>query len=387
MDRELTSPVLLNEVSSRINSEMKAGINPEPSLHGSLLILMQFDVCEEIRLDQLRQIFGARTVEASFKNAAPSYVRYQRPPVVETLEPLVLETGERLDGQIKYYDYGVLSLIFELPISGDWETLVKLGGRWVWNTDFERQASRIARQKLERAAPALVKPYKDWLSEDYFIFHVREIAGSPSAADLLNLHAAHIAQVVRGDLSLLSEGERNEIVQGRISYYPNDLAVIGWNGAFIYDTAAGAETAIQLLEYANSQLLEFRHYDELLTRELAGVYDSLEKGTGVLGRWRLAREATRLHTVLLDVMELTERVDNAIKFLSDMFSARLYRLAATKVGVSDYKNLVNQKLQTAEELYRFMVEQFHQGRAFALELMVVIILIVEFFALFQGRPI
>jgi hypothetical protein len=107
----------------------------------------------------------------------------------------------------------------------------------------------------------------------------------------------------------------------------------------------------------------------------------------VLGRWRLAREATRLHTVLLDVMELTERVDNAIKFLSDMFSARLYRLAASKVGVSDYKNLVNQKIQTAEELYRFMVEQFHQGRAFALELMVVIILIVEFFALFQGRPI
>ncbi|HMC73340.1 MAG TPA: hypothetical protein VKG87_03470, partial [Terriglobales bacterium] len=242
-------------------------------------------------------------------------------------------------------------------------------------------------EKLERAAPALVKPYKDWLSEDYFIFHVREIAGSPSAADLLSLHAAQIAQVVRGDLSPLSEGERNEIVQGRISYYPNDLAVIGWNGAFIYDTAAGAETAIQLLEYANSQLLEFRHYDELLTRELAGVYDSLEKGTGVLGRWRLAREATRLHTVLLDVMELTERVDNAIKFLSDMFSARLYRLAASKVGVSDYKNLVNQKIQTAEELYRFMVEQFHQGRAFALELMVVIILIVEFFALFQGRPI
>jgi len=46
MDRELTSPVLLNEVSSRNKSGIKAGINPEPSLHGSLLILMQFDVCE-----------------------------------------------------------------------------------------------------------------------------------------------------------------------------------------------------------------------------------------------------------------------------------------------------------------------------------------------------
>jgi hypothetical protein len=387
MQSELISPVVLNDASPGIKTEAKAELTPAPSLHGSLLVLMQFDVCEEIRLDALREIFGARTLETSFKNAAPSYVRYQRPPVVEALEPLVLETGERLDGQIKYYDYGVLSLIFELPFSGDWDTLVKLGGRWVWNTDFERQASRIARQKLERAAPALVKPYKDWLSEDYFIFHVREIAGFPSAADLLSLHAAQIAQVVRGDVSQLSDGERNEIVQGRISYYPSDLAVIGWNGAFIYDTAAGAETAIQLLEYANSQLLEFRHYDELLTRELAGVYDFLEKGTGMLGRWRLARAASRLHTVLLDVMELTERVDNAIKFLSDMFSARLYRLAANKVGVPDYKNLVNQKLQTAEELYRFMVEQFHQGRAFALELMVVIILIVEFFALFHGKAL
>jgi hypothetical protein len=161
--------------------------------------------------------------------------------------------------------------------------------------------------------------------------------------------------------------------------------VAGWNAAFVYDTVAGASTTAQLLEYANSQLLEFRHYDEVLTRELRSVYLSLEKGTGFLARWRLARASARLHTLLLDVTELTERADNAIKFLSDMFSARLYRLAAAKVGVPDYKNLVKQKLDTAENLYRFMVEQFHQGRAFVLELLVVIILIVELVLLFGGK--
>ena len=166
---------------------------------------------------------------------------------------------------------------------------------------------------------------------------------------------------------------------------PNDLAVIGWNAAFLYDSEAGAETAIQLLEYANSQLLEFRHYDELLTRELGIVYAGLDKGTGMLARWRLARAATKLHTVLLDVNELTERADNAIKFLSDMFSARLYKLAAAKVGVPDYKDLVTQKLQTAEDLYRFMVDQFNQSRAFVLELMVVIILVIELVFLFGGK--
>jgi hypothetical protein len=366
--------------------EVKTQPSPDTALHGSVLVLIQFDVCEEIRLDQLREILGAHTLEQpSFKHPAPGYVRYQRPPVVEPVEPLVLDSGERLQAQIKYYDYGVLSVVFELPFSGDWDTMVGLGSRWVWDVDFERQASRIARQTLQRARPALVKPYPDWLSEDYFIFHVSQVVGSPSAAQLVTSHGAQIAQIVRGETCTLSDGERNEILQSRISYYPNDLAVISWNAAFIYDSELGAEAAIQLLEYANSQLLEFRHYDELLTRELESVYASLDKGTGMLARWRLARDATKLHTVLLDVIELTEHADNAIKFLSDMFSARLYKLAAGKVGVPDYKNLVTQKLRTAEDLYRFMVDQFNQSRAFVLELMVVIILIIELLFLFGGK--
>jgi len=368
-------------------SQSKVAQAVSAPLQGSILVLIQFDVCEEIKLDQLRQIFGARTVpHPSMKHPAPGYVRYQRPPVVEPIETLVLESGERLDGQIKYYDYGVLSVVFELPFSGDWDTLIRLGSRWVWDVDFAGHASRIARQKLERAAPALVKPYAEWLSEDYFIFHLREVEGCPSASELAATHGAQIAQIVRGETAQLSEGERNEILQSRVSYYPNDLTVISWNAAFLYDTAAGADTAIQLLEYANSQLLEFRHYDELLTRELESVYAGLDKGTGILARWRLAREATKLHTVLLDVNELTEHADNAIKFLSDMFSARLYKLAAAKVGVPDYKDLVTQKVQTAEALYRFMVDQFNQSRAFFLELTVVIILVIELIWLFRGKP-
>lgn len=359
----------------------------ETSLQGSVLVLIQFDVAEEIRLEELRKIFGARTAEASFKHPAPGYVQYQRPPVVEPVEALVLDSGERLDAQIKYYDYGVLSVVLELPFSGEWGDLVRLSGRWVWDTDFAALASRIVKKRLERARPALIKPYDNWLHEDYFIFHVREMSSKPSANDVLRGFGDQIAQIVRGENLPLSEGERQEILQGRISYYPNDLAVIGWNAAFLYDTVTGAETAIQLLEYANSQLLEFRHYDELLTRELEGVYDFLETGGNSLwSRWRTARAATKLHTVLLDVDELTEHADNAIKFLSDMFSARLYKLAASKIGVPDYKDLVQQKLKTAEELYHFMVDQFNQSRAFVLELMVVVILVIELVMLFRGKP-
>ena len=389
MDREVTTMVNA-DVAHDLTSKVQATTTPalRTPLRGSVLVLIQYDVCEEIRLDILRGLIPARTAQATFKSQAPGYVRYQRTPVAEPIEPVILQSGERLSGEIKYYDYGVVSMVFELPFAGDWENLIQLSARWTSDTNFEKLASRLVRQKLERAAPALTKPYRDedWLQEDYFIFHVREIDGSPTADDLLSTQSNHIAQVVRGETATLSEDERMEILASRMSYYPGDLAVIGWNAAFIYDTQSGAETAIQLLQYANSQLLEFRHYDELLTKELENVYDFLEVGgTGWWSRWRTANAASKLHTVLLDVNELTERADNAIKFLSDMFSARLYKLCAQKVGVPDYKDLVQEKLHTAEDLYRFMVEQFNQSRAFVLELMVVVILIIELVYFFKGK--
>jgi hypothetical protein len=376
----------------------------ELTLHGSVLVLLQFDVCEAIRLDRLREILGARTApkpqpqpksqvqpEVAVQPSVTGAIDYDRPPVVEPVEPLVLASGERLTGQIKFYDYGVLSIVFERPFVGGWSRLAGLASRWVWDIDFAAEATRIVRDKLARAAEAIVKPYSEWLSEDYLIFHIRDIvtpdgAPGPTVPELVQQHGARIAQVVRGDTGNLAESEVNEVMQSRISYYANDLAVIGWNAAFLFDSASGAETAIQLLEYANSQLLEFRHYDDLLTEELERVYLLLDKGTGLRARWRLARSATGLHTVLLDVDELTERADNAIKFLSDMFAARFYKLAAQKIGVPDYKDLVTQKVRTAEELYRFMVDQFNQSRAFFLELTVVVILVIELVYLFRGRP-
>ena len=104
----------------------------------------------------------------------------------------------------------------------------------------------------------------------------------------------------------------------------------------------------------------------MLTRVLADVYPTVGKRRSFLDRWRLAREAECLNGIRLDVEELTERMDNSIKLLSDMFSARVYRLAATKIGVPDYRKPVDDKLQTAAGLYRSMIERFHQASAFVL---------------------
>jgi len=359
------------------------------TLRGSFWVLVLYDVAEEIHLDQLANLIGVAPMrpQPSFKHPAPEYVRFERPPVVEHPEPVVTETGERFEAQIKYFDYGVVSVELTLQFEADWDELVRLSNRWILAPETERLTAELLRASMPRALPALVQPYESHLNEDYYIIQVHEAVdekGQPmTAAAMLNTRGGQVAQIVRGESMPLSDTECREVLQSSLSYYPTDLLVVGWVAALVYDTPLGAEPTIQLLEYANTQLLEFRHYDEVLTRVFDRVYDTLEHRGG-LRRWKMAGEAERLNTLRLDVMELTERTDNAIKFLSDMFYARAYRVAASRVGVTDYRNLVEEKLRTAGELYEFMTNEFHQARAFVLEAMVVAILVIELVKLFWG---
>ena len=84
-------------------------------LKGSLRAMLLHDVCEEIRLEELRAMLGARRAEPSFKHATPEYVRFEKPPVIGRADSIALASGETLHTQVKYYDYGVVSVAFELP--------------------------------------------------------------------------------------------------------------------------------------------------------------------------------------------------------------------------------------------------------------------------------
>ena len=361
-----------------------------PPLRGSLWVLVLYDVAEQIQLDKLPALISptAAATQPRFKHPAPDYVRFEKAPVVEDLGTATIESGQRFRARAKYFDYGVISVELQLPFEVSWQELVGLSHRWILAPEIERCSSELLRGRRDKVGAALVQPYASPLSEDYYIIHLEQALDPDdkpsSAAALLASHGDEIAQMVRGESQPLSDAERNEVLQSRLSYYPNDLLLVGWVAALVYDTPEGAAPTIQLLEYANTQLLEFRHYDDLLTRVLENVYKTLEhRGGGFFRRWRMASEAARLNTLRLDVTELTERTDNAIKFLSDMFYARAYRMAASRVGVPDYRHLVEEKLHTAGELYDFMMNEFHQARAFVLEAMVVVILVIELVHVFR----
>jgi hypothetical protein len=359
-------------------------------LRGSFWVLVLYDIAEQINLERLREILGVEPPrrEPSFKHPAPEYVRFERPPVLEDCEPVSIASGERFSCRVKYFDYGVISVELKLPFEAGWPDLVRLSSHWIADPETEKCTLDVARSRVERLKAALVQPYSSWLSEDYYVIQLEDARDDEdrpmTGAGMLTARGSQIAQIVRGDAGPLSDAERGEALQSSMSYYPNDLLVVGWVAALVYDTPEGAVPAIQLLEYANTQLLEFRHYDEVLTRVLENVYKMVERGGGFFRRWRMARQARPLNAMRLDVTELTERTDTAIKFLSDMFYARAYRMAATRVGVPDYRVLVERKLRTAGDLYEYMVNEFYQARSFVLEAMVVAILVIELIHLFRG---
>jgi len=359
--------------------------------HGSFRALLLYDIAEEIDLDELRRLLGAAPPARSpgFKLPAPGYVRFERPPVMEPFEPIPLATGQIADARLRYFDYGAVSLEIELQFESDWPGLIALANRWIEAGEVEQRALKSVRDRLTRLESAFRKPYTEWLDEAYYVVHlceVRDPAGAVlTGAQLIAQHGPEIGQVIRGETLALSEGEQREVLASSLSYYPNDLLVVGWLAALVYDTPEGAAPLIQLLEYANTQLLEYRRYDEILSVLLKDAYAALERRGGFFSRWRLARDAEQLNRLRLEVTELTERADNAIKFLSDMFYARAYRLAAAKVGANDYRSLVDQKLRIAGELYEFMVNEFREARSFFLEVLVIIILIVELVPIFRGK--
>ena len=350
---------------------------------GHFRMLNFFDIAEAIDLEKLRTLLGPHAAPRSpgFVHLTPEYAQAQNPPLEESIEPLTLPGGEKLGGKIKYYWFGVASVELTTPFQCDLNALCGDSYRWMNAPEVEQAAEDLLRARLERFQPALIRPSPKWLDEDYLVIDIQsanhEDGSPPTGEELLKQYGDPITQLVRGELTPLSVAERDEILRGALSYYPTDLIVAGWAAAFIYDKPDATSAIIDLLEYANTQLLEFRYYDELLTNLLSNVYSSLEGRESFLSRWRLPRRAGRLNRLRLDIMDLAERTEYAVKFISDTYYARVYRLISSKIGVEDYKALVSEKLKTAGELYEFMVAQFNERRMFALEVVVAVLVALD----------
>jgi hypothetical protein len=347
-----------------------------------------FDVSESIKLDRLASLLQtpAQPARLASKPAIPPYVRYQAPPLQIDGEALGFGDVDGCSIRIKVFDYGVVSLSLLRPFSGSWGELQAVAHGLSVEDALEAEAERLCREIVNRIRPALDQPRDEFLSEDYLVFSISAFDRPLSAEALLAEAGSEIAQLLRAEPQPLGPQERDEVLRHRLSYLVDDLVVPTWSTALVYDTESGIQAALEILEYANSQLLQFRYYDELLDGRLAAIYRELETRPSYNRWWprRYTKAARQVHALFIDVTELTDRTENALKLVGDVYAARLLALAHSRLGVIAWRESVKDKLKTLDEIYRFAVDQTSMERGELLELAIVAILVFELILFFMG---
>jgi len=113
---------------------------------------------------------------------------------------------------------------------------------------------------MRKIEPAIFRPRLSDLVEDYYLFIIEELDRPTSASELLSGYRGLLARTLRFETADLSLAQQDEALAQAISYYENDLALVDWNSAVIYDR--DYEDTVSVLELINVELLEARYIDQ-----------------------------------------------------------------------------------------------------------------------------
>lgn len=355
---------------------------------GQVVALRLFDLANEINLKRAEALWARRPQGASTRSRL---VRTPAKAVSFGVPPLALELGTvplALGGArmepaagARLYDFGIVALSLRFPVQNlSWTGFARITNQTdqevgpvattsVWN--------ELLAQLRDLLGDALDRPTAVPLQEDYLLAIVNAF-DEPLTAEALQ-QRADLIPLLAGEERPLSEGARRDLLRHRFSYYPDDLVAITWDRAFIYEPQRETDVA-DVLEMANAQLLEMRTYDEMLDGELPRMRDMVEaarRRTNLLSARRYARLARDLHTLVAEVTELAERVDNALQVTEDVYLARVYAAAMELLRVPNVSAAVDRKLAIIRETYTALHDEAAGARAELLELAILGLIAVE----------
>jgi hypothetical protein len=193
---------------------------------------------------------------------------------------------------------------------------------------------------------------------------------------LWTTHALTVAQVLRAAPAQLSQQEIADATSARISFGPDDATVIDTDAAIIFDPAG--EDVRDVLEFANTQLLEMRYLDHELDDVLERAYAGLLRRSN--RPWPLSPvgpDLGNLARLELDAAILFEQVTNALKLVGDQFLARVYALASRRFHLGEWDKSISRKLETIDGLYAKMSDRATSRRMELLEWIIILLFVLS----------
>jgi hypothetical protein len=359
----------------------------EDLLAGRLHVYVAFDWGDEIDLDLARKQGAGVVLDMLRRPRTPHSIAYRPPPLRFPLGPVVIAMPGLAGTPIRsaeatVFDFAGVSVALQLPFSIPRQELRLLAAQ------LNEPASALAIMQTARAIleplfhkllPAINRPsWPDNFWEEYFVFQFPP-AAEVRPADLLGSQAGWLAGLLRLENETLSEQEVAEALRLSLRYGSDDVFIPDWGAAILVDREGESAETLQAIEFANLQLLEYRHIDQRLDGILAQADDLLRRASrSRLPAWRrLNRPLRNLGELKVEANGLFERTGNVLKLVGDQYLARVYRLLATRFHLPEWEKSIQRKLEVLEGIYQVISHQRNDFRSEFLEVVIVILILVE----------
>lgn len=360
-------------------------------ISGHVTVLRLFDVAfainlakaEKLWISQARQ--GARS---KFSRTPKKAVDFGEAPLSLTLPSVLLSLSEpqgliEIEANVtaRLYAFGVVTLALQIPADNLPWLNYTMRVNAVEDSIGSKTEAEIWENLLgnvcEQIKDAFTRPNRSGLVEDYLLATVHRFS-EPVPAVALG-REIDLVPLLSGETSPLSESAKSDLLSRRFSYFTDDLVVLTWDRVFIYEPYNTTDVA-EVLEVANAQFLQMRYYDDLLDAELPKMYALVEEVTRhrrLGGPRRFAALARRLYTLVAEVTELTEKVDNALQVTEDVYLARVYTAALDLFRVKAVTNAVDRKLAIIRDTYSALYDEAASSRAGLMEAAVIVLIFLE----------
>jgi hypothetical protein len=206
--------------------------------------------------------------------------------------------------------------------------------------------------------------------EEYSVYCISGYTGDPEV--YLSMFGEKIAAFLKNERIALDEEEVRATLSSYLKYGKDDITIVDWDGAFIFDSSGDFESNIELFEIANLQLLKSRILDYDLDERLEKTLRlmAVPKGLPIIRSREVRRVVKEIIEIRTQSILESESVERNIKLIGDWYSAKLYSLISKKFHLDSWKAEIKEKLDTLEDVYTMATEYFSVSYRAALEFLI-----------------
>jgi hypothetical protein len=334
-----------------------------------------YDIGREIDIDWLEKALAQNyfTARTSFLRVKPKSIVLEEPPLLIQMHPIRVERHGRP------FEFSVVARMYEIGVTSFCFVYSNPDADY---TELEEIAFLFAGQE------GLAEFYVQYLKTLGEIIkpHIKNFAIDPAFYEDYTIYVTDRRDdsidpvpLMIGEKTAISSQMREEIIKNSLSYSNDDRAILSWDSALLCEPESPTDL-IDLIEFANVQVLELRYYDRELTRKMGKMYEDIEQAD----RMSQFRRSHRYHAIMADLMEtnaevseIIEKVNNLIKVTEDVYYARVYETALKVQRSSQWSESVSRKIEVIRDNYSMLSDEVRIQHSNFLEWVIIILIAIE----------